>query len=170
MAQSSAKPISKPYYPTRKLTVLALDPSVKDGSGILRTQMEIPNEQLEPGPRGHRVYVVDYDSSKDSFRKPNRLSKEINSIWSLPADPFEKKTDAQLLADPAFYAFMTYGVVMKTLARFEYALGRRLGWGFAGLRVFISDISPARMGNEPSSVVCRMKLWRMRPRMPCWMG
>jgi hypothetical protein len=38
-----------PYYPTRKLTILALDPSVKDGSKILRTQIEIPNEQLEPG-------------------------------------------------------------------------------------------------------------------------
>ena len=56
------------YRPTRKLTVLALDPSVKDGERILRTQIEVPNELLEAGPRGYRVFVVDYDSSADAYR------------------------------------------------------------------------------------------------------
>ena len=35
-----------PYYPTRKLAIVALDSSVRDGGGILRTQIEIPNESL----------------------------------------------------------------------------------------------------------------------------
>ena len=41
-----------PYYPTRKVTTLALDPSVSDGGRILRAQIEIPNESLSAGPRG----------------------------------------------------------------------------------------------------------------------
>ena len=40
-----------PYYPTRKLTILAMDPSVRDGSKVLRTQIEIPNEALDAGPQ-----------------------------------------------------------------------------------------------------------------------
>jgi hypothetical protein len=35
------------YNPTRKLTVLALDPSVKSGGKILRSQIDVPNEYLE---------------------------------------------------------------------------------------------------------------------------
>jgi hypothetical protein len=48
-----------PYYPARKLTILALDPSVRDNGKLLRTQIEIPNEFLSPGPRGFRVHVID---------------------------------------------------------------------------------------------------------------
>ncbi len=119
-----------PYCPTRKLTILALDPSVKRGKRILRTQIEIPNELLDPGPRGYRVHIVDYDSSEDSFQKPVKASAS--------RDPFEHKTDAELLGSRAFHAWMTYGIVMNTLARFEYALGRRIGWGFRGHQIQVA--------------------------------
>jgi hypothetical protein len=50
---------------TRKLTIMAQDPSVKDATGkILKTQVSIPYEKLGPGPRGYRVHVVDYDASQ----------------------------------------------------------------------------------------------------------
>ena len=52
-----------PYYPTRRTTIFAQDPSVRIGGKIVRTQIEIPNEELQAGPRGYRVQVVDYDSS-----------------------------------------------------------------------------------------------------------
>ncbi len=113
------------HLPTRKLTVLALDPSVRSGGRILRTQIEIPNELLVPGPRGHRVSIVDYDSSTDTFRLPRPLPTTDGDPLLPPEDPFEGLSDRQLLASPDFHAGMTFGIVMRTLARFEFALGRR---------------------------------------------
>jgi hypothetical protein len=116
------------YHPTRKLTVLALDPSVKSRGKILRTQVEIPNEHLAAGPRGHRVFVVDYDSSTDHFRTPAPLPQSVEG--QPPEDPFASLGDRELLANLDFHAFMSFAIVMKTLARFEFALGRRLSWSF----------------------------------------
>src|SRR4051812_1659250 len=127
-----------PYYPTRKLTILALDPSVKDRNGILRTQIEIPNETLDPGPRGYRVHIVDYDSTNDSLYRSAAISAGVNRDSDPPLDPFEKTSDPHLLADPAFHAFMTYGIVMNTLARFEFALGRRLAWSFESHQIQVA--------------------------------
>ncbi len=126
------------YHPTRKLTVLALDPSVRDAKGILRTQIEVPNEALEGGPRGYRVFIVDYDSSTDSFKVPGRTFQRSGDAYRSPRDPFENRTDRELLESRDFHAFMTYGIVMKTLSRFEYALGRRLSWSFGSHQIQVS--------------------------------
>lgn len=117
-----------PHCPTRKLTIFALDPAVKVRGRILRTQIEIPNESLDPGPRGSRVHIVDCDSSHDTFQSPIACRESIR-------DPFEHRSDAELLDSREFHSWMTYGIVMKTLARFEYALGRRIAWGFAGHQI-----------------------------------
>jgi hypothetical protein len=126
------------FYPSRKLTILALDPSVRDNKGILRTQIEIPNECLEAGPRGYRVHVIDYDSTQDRFRDPAPIPAKANDASREPADPFVGWSDADLLASPFFRAFMTYGIIMKTLARFEFALGRRLSWGFGAHQIQVA--------------------------------
>jgi len=126
------------YHPTRKLTILALDPSVRTDGRILRTQIEVPNEVLEAGPRGYRVSIVDYDSSTDSFRAAKRTFQHARDAYRSPRDPFEKSSDAALLASPDFHAFMTYGIVMKTLARFEHALGRRLSWSFGSHQIQVA--------------------------------
>jgi hypothetical protein len=118
------------HLPTRRLTVLALDPSVKSGGKILRTQIEIPNELLVAGPRGHRVSVVDYDSSTESLRASGKLPPTGKQALTPPQDPFEALSDRQLLESADFHAFMSFGIVMKTLARFEFALGRRVKWSF----------------------------------------
>jgi hypothetical protein len=55
-----------------------------------------------------------------------------------PDDPFAGKPTDELIADPAFHSFMVYGIVMKTLARFEYALGRRVGWSFDGPQIQVA--------------------------------
>ena len=40
-----------PYFPTRKTTIFAKDPSVRLNGKIVRAQIDIPNEALQPGPR-----------------------------------------------------------------------------------------------------------------------
>lgn len=127
-----------PYYPTRKLTILAVDPSVKIGRRVLRTQIEIPNEPLERGPTGHRVHIIDYDSTAGLMYAPAGIPPGVNPDGRRPEDPFQNVADEKLLSDPVFHAFMTYGVVMKILGRFEFALGRRVGWGFGGHQIRVS--------------------------------
>jgi hypothetical protein len=105
------------------LTVIAQDPAVKIGGKILRTQVEVPNEVLKPGPEGYRVRIVDYDSTTRDLYKP----KPFDDV-----DRYAKADDEQLLSDPGFHAQNTYALVMATLSRFEYALGRRVGWSLAG--------------------------------------
>jgi hypothetical protein len=127
-----------PYYPTRKLTIFALDPSVKDGRRILRTQIEIPNEFLQSGPRGYRAHVIDFDSTNDVLYRPAPIPEGMNRGAGPPQDPYRKASDKKLLDDPGFHGFMTYGIVMQTLARFEYALGRRVSWSFGGHQIQIA--------------------------------
>jgi len=115
-----------------------LDPSVKDGRKILRTQIEIPNEAVNEGPRGYRVHVIDYDSTNDILYPAAPVPPGMNRDDDLPVDPFQKLTDAALLRLPEFHAWMSYGVIMKTLSRFEFALGRRIGWAFGGHQIQVS--------------------------------
>jgi len=178
------------YHPTRKLTILALDPSVRTDGKILRAQIEVPNEALEPGPRGYRVFIVDYDSSADAFRSPGQTFREPGDSYRSPDDPFEHMGDRALLASPDFHAFMTYGIVMKTLARFESALGRRLSWSFGSHQIQVSPhafadanastrtgrrdcssaISRATTASAPSIPACRTRSSLMRRPTRCWMG
>ncbi|HET9165384.1 MAG TPA: hypothetical protein VFP11_05265, partial [Candidatus Angelobacter sp.] len=82
---------------------------------------EIPNEELAPGPRGYRVQVVDYDASNQILYEPVPYS-DIEKL-RVPSRP-EK--------DRGFHARNTYAIVMRVLARFEQALGRRVSWSFLG--------------------------------------
>jgi hypothetical protein len=127
-----------PYYPTRKLTILALDPSIQVGGKILRTQIEIPNEVLDRGPRGYRVHVIDYDSTRDALYPSGHLRLSMNCDDRPPEDPWENASDAELLGSLDFHAWMTYAIIMKTLARFELALGRRAEWSFRGPQILVS--------------------------------
>ena len=69
---------------------------------------------------GHRVHVVDYDATTETMYKPASRRRDVP----------EPAGDAEILGDPAFHARNVYALVMRTLARFEYALGRRVAWGF----------------------------------------
>ena len=111
-----------PQPHTRRMAVLAQDPGVKRADGtILTASVIVPWEDVVDGPAGHRVYVVDYDATTRTMYNPAQV---IGDEPVLPAD------DAQILDDPAFHARNVYALVMRTLARFEYALGRRVSWGF----------------------------------------
>jgi hypothetical protein len=130
-----------PKSRTRKLTIIAQDPSItvkgkKDK--ILTTEVEIPAEEIAPGPRGYRVQVVDYDSTTGTLYMPMEYTHKNGQYL----DPFkriaEKDDNRSLLEDPRFHQQNVYAIVMRTLARFEFALGRRLSWGFAGQQINVA--------------------------------
>ena len=125
-----------PYFPTRKTTILAQDPSIRLNGKIVRAQIDIPNEALQPGPRGYRVQVVDYDSSTHTLYKT--VPHPSNRDDDLPDDPFREMSDDALLASPDFHAMNTYAIIMRTLARFESALGRRVAWSFPGHQIQVA--------------------------------
>jgi hypothetical protein len=104
----------------RSLTVVAQDPGVRHRRRIVTAQLRLPYEELVPGPIGHRVQVVDYDASTGTLYEPARL----------PAGETKALSDERILGDPGFHAQNVYALVMRTLGRFELALGRRVSWGF----------------------------------------
>jgi len=111
---------------TREVTIVAHDPSVRDAEGnILRESIIIPDEELIDGPTGYRVSVIDFDASTESYYKPWPLRRNASK-----SDPYGRARDRQILGDPGFHCHNVYALVMRTLARFEQALGRRIAWGF----------------------------------------
>ena len=114
---------------TQELTIIAQDPSVRINDRILTTQVSIPAEELAPGPRGYRVQVIDYNSSTGDLYPPLEYRILENGAYN---DPFKDESNQILLEDPQFHAQNVYAIIMRTLARFESALGRRVGWGFQG--------------------------------------
>jgi hypothetical protein len=116
---------------TRDLTIIAQDPSIPGPDGeILTTQVRVPAEKLGPGPLGYRVHVVAYDASQRVLYEPAELGDE--------GDLFKGVGDHTLLGTPAFHAQNVYAIVMRLLARFEAALGRRISWGFNGHQLHVS--------------------------------
>lgn len=122
--------------PGRTLTIIGQDPTVRVGGRILTASVTIPNEALSAGPRGYRVHVVDYDATSNRMFVPINPAK-MGTVQS-PKDPFAsdggsaRAFNARLLDDPRFHAQNVYAIVMRTLAHFERALGRRASWSFGG--------------------------------------
>lgn len=53
-----------------------------------------------------------------AWRAPARFPAGVNCESGPPRDPFEDAPDEKLFRDRSFHALMTYGIIMKTLARF----------------------------------------------------
>jgi len=112
--------------PTRQITVVAQDPSVRRDSKIVMARIDVPTEDLAAGPMGYRVQVVDFDATRRVFHGEHDLPTSVDhepKTWHA-GDPQKIETDFR------FHAQNTYALVMKTLARFEFALGRRIPWSF----------------------------------------
>jgi hypothetical protein len=124
---------------TRRLTIIAQDPSVRVDGRILTTEVEVPAEEIAPGPRGYRVKVIDYDTSSGVLYQPAAYPPLQNGAYM---DPFKEDAalpnNSGLLDDPRFHQQNVYAIVMKTLARFEFALGRRVSWGFRGHQIHVA--------------------------------
>jgi hypothetical protein len=71
------RPLGKTPPNSRIVTIIAQDPSVRVRGKILTADVEIPAEELLPGPRGYRVNVIDYDSSTGVLYKPAILASPV---------------------------------------------------------------------------------------------
>jgi hypothetical protein len=111
--------------PVRYMTIVAQDPSVTSGGRILMAKVAVPAEDVIPGPMGYRVHVVDYDSTRRYFHGTHVLPERYED-----EPPEWQRGSPAIVKDFRFHAQNAYALVMKTLARFEFALGRRLGWSF----------------------------------------
>ncbi len=111
--------------------VVAQDPSLRDSDDrIVTTVVGIPEEILAEGPRGHRVAVVDYDSTRRVHYEPWRYE---------PGSDLDRElSNEDILGQPWFHAQNAFALVMRTMVRFERALGRRAGWAFGGRPLHIA--------------------------------
>ena len=117
----------------RSLTVVAQDPLTRDGKHMLRAKVRVPYEEMGTGPTGYRVQVVDFDASSNALMKPwVRVNGQEDPFAPKKNGKEKRIPDQQLLADPKFHQQNVYAIVMRTLARFEQALGRRVSWSFGG--------------------------------------
>ncbi|HEX8153948.1 MAG TPA: hypothetical protein VF698_12515, partial [Thermoanaerobaculia bacterium] len=118
----------------RYLTVIAQDPVLtykREGpmkGRIVTARIRIPAEALNRGPQGYRVHCIDYDATSDTYYDTHL--PEDDDPFDLPVDLDADEFNRRLLSDPNFHCQNVYTLVMHTLQRFEFALGRRLKWGF----------------------------------------
>lgn len=124
---------------TRRLTILAQDPAVRRDGRLVRAQVEVPAEELLPGPCGYRINVVDYDATANALYE----QLDLKAALVEDDDPYLSASDETLLADPRFHAQNVYAISMRILARFEFALGRRVPWGCAGHQLHIAPHAAA---------------------------
>jgi hypothetical protein len=126
---------------TFPMTIVAQDPTVRDArKRILTAEVQVPADILEPGPRTHRFHVVDYDATTGQIRPQADLRVGAlgpSAPWRFH-DRFAGKPSKVLLTDFAFHAQNAYAIAARTLSTFEFALGRRLPWGFRGHELYIA--------------------------------
>jgi hypothetical protein len=129
----------------RSLKVYALDPSAGQYSGNCMT-VKVKWEDLEPGPTGRKIAVVDYDAANDLYYPPVDLN-DPRILARGGLDPTE--------SDPRFHQQMVYAVASETIDRFEAALGRKIHWRRADRPPVGDDASKKKLWNK------RDDIWRL---------
>jgi hypothetical protein len=104
----------------RPLKAYAFDPSQGKNLGNYMTA-NVRYEPLQPGPVGEYLAVLDYDVSNETYYLPVDLD-DPDVLIRGGLDPSE--------SDPCFHQQMVYAVASETIRRFEFALGRKIKWGF----------------------------------------
>jgi len=125
----SKTPASHPYTTpipaplVRRLRGYSFDPSLSirlDTLGISEIVYRVPWEaELQKGPVGEYLEVVDFDPASRCFYEPVDLN-DPNLIAQDGLAPSE--------ANPKFHQQMVYAVAMTTIRNFEKALGRKAVW------------------------------------------
>lgn len=108
--------------PFRKLRGYAFDPSLSlkiDTVAINDLVYKIPWEELDPGPAGEYVEVIDYDPTVNKFYR----AVDLDDGYILAQDGLDPSE-----SNPQFHQQMLYSVVMTTIKNFEKALGRKIIW------------------------------------------
>lgn len=114
--------LSIPVPTRRRLRVFATDPgdsSKLATSFVNLATIEVPWENLEPGPVGDYVEVVDVDPATNAVYAP----VDLEDRHLLAQDGF-----APSEGNPQFHQQMVYAIAMRTIRNFEVALGRRVLW------------------------------------------
>jgi hypothetical protein len=106
----------------RRLRVFAFDPGVRaqlDTLSISELTLNLLWEDVEVGPVGEYLEVVDYDPASGAFYQPIDLD-----------DPYLLAEDGLAPSEggPQFHQQMVYAVAMNTIDHFERALGRVAQW------------------------------------------
>lgn len=114
------KTTSLPTY--RRLRVYAFDPSLAtqlETAVVNQATLKIPWEEVERGPVGQYLEVVDYDPASQCFYAP----VDLNDRHLLAQDGL-----APSEGNPGYHQQMAYAVAMRTIRNFELALGRLALW------------------------------------------
>lgn len=108
--------------PFRRLRGYAFDPSLStqlETAVVNHVTFRVQWEDVEPGPVGELVEVIDIDPPSGCFYAPVNLNDpHVLAQDGLP--PSE--------GDPRFHQQMVYAVAMTTIRHFEQALGRTILW------------------------------------------
>jgi len=114
-------PITMPRE--RRLRAYALDPSManrSDTAKVNQITISVTYEpDLQPGPVGEYLEVVDIDPASNSAYAP----VDLDHPHLLASDGFIPSE-----GNPQFHQQMVYAVAMKTIRHFEEALGRPVFW------------------------------------------
>jgi hypothetical protein len=126
----------------REMLIFAQDLTVKDDKGEpLVAKVRVPADRLADGPHSHRFLIVDYDASTGRLLPPVDLTdpkyEGRDPAWSFNQDLFTGMTAKALENSASFHAQNAYAIAARTLAAFEFALGRRLPWAFPSHELYI---------------------------------
>lgn len=118
----AARPRNTPRIPEperRLLRTFAFDPMTTRLSGKFLVVSVAYESQLQPGPAGDLLTVVDYDPAREVWYQPVDLN-----------DPAVLAQDGLLPddSDPRVHQQIVYAVTMSVIERFERFLGRRFRW------------------------------------------
>lgn len=109
--------------PYRKLRGYAFDPTTSldlDTADINQIIYQVPwEDDLEPGPEGEYIKVIDRDPASNAIYEP----VDLNDPVILASDGLTPSE-----TNPKFHQQMLYAVIMYTIKNFEKALGRKVLW------------------------------------------
>ncbi|MHC5539134.1 S8 family serine peptidase, partial [Singulisphaera rosea] len=146
--------IEPPTPSCRRLRVFSFDPLLAirlETLEIAKITIEIPWEpegQLNEGPVGEYLEVIDYDPASGCFYPPVNLSHaRLTAQDGLP--PSE--------SNPQFHQQMCYAVAMATISTFEKALGRVALWAPHLERDATGTVIP--VASDESTYVPRLRIY-----------
>jgi hypothetical protein len=105
---------------SRPLRIYALDPAAAKSDGAIAT-IEVPYEELRPGPVGAAFLVNDVDAAGQLYEPV-----DLEDVGILLNDGLEPTP-----ISPQFRQQMVYAVCSRVRQSFRVALGRQLDWGFS---------------------------------------
>ena len=148
---------------TRRLRIFAIDPAASELEGKTTTA-DVPYEPLVPGPSG-ALFEVD---SHNHCTGEDYVAADLDDHAALLGHGF-----APTESNPRFHAQMVYAVASLVHASFRRALGRQIGWPFAGadpehprrllLRPFADDCENAWY--DPAQGTLNFGYFRARERL-----